>query len=64
MSKRNTKGKAQYDQPRRSCFDCANAEYIGEGDFICDACGEPALVMENYIPAEGFRTGCREWEER
>lgn len=61
MSKR---GKKQYDTRKRTCLDCANAVPCGEGDFICDAGDEPAFVIEDYAPGQGFRTGCEEWTDR
>lgn len=37
-----------------SCFDCKNANYICEGDFLCDLLEQPLLVIENWVPTKNY----------
>lgn len=46
-----------------NCFDCENSTYIGEGDYMCDECGEPVIVITEFIePTEHFnRCNGKKW---
>ena len=35
-----------------SCFDCANANYICEGDFLCDI--DDTCVIADWTPTEYY----------
>lgn len=47
------------------CLDCANAEYIGDGDYVCYENVEPKLVMIDFVPSKDFNF-CRgrKWIEQ
>lgn len=36
------------------CESCANLIPIGEGDHICNECGEPKVVIEDYFAASSY----------
>lgn len=39
-----------------NCFECTNALYIGEGDYVCDCM--QVIVIEDFSPSDNFRE-CR-----
>lgn len=49
--KRRSK-KRQYQEP--SCLVCSNCILIGEGDHICNECGEPVVVISEYAPTNDY----------
>ncbi len=38
----------------KTCDNCANCLYIGEGDYACMAGAEPVIVKEEHIPNENY----------
>lgn len=36
------------------CEYCGNCIPIGEGDHVCNECGEPVIVISDYEPAEDY----------
>jgi hypothetical protein len=40
------------EQMRGSCFDCDNANYICEGDFLCDI--DDTVVIADWVPTEHY----------
>ena len=48
------KRKSNIPRPEASCLGCANCIPIGEGDHICNECGEPVIVFSGYVPAEDY----------
>ena len=57
MSKHNSKhNNCNPDECLGSCFDCANANYICEGDFLCDAYDtiEPPVVISDWVPTKDY----------
>lgn len=48
----------------KTCHNCDDCVYIGEGDFICDKCN-PFIVMEDFVPNE-YYMACKNkqvWKE-
>lgn len=41
------------DAPKRDCTQCANCEYLGEGDFLCDV--RMKLVIQDWDMSTAFR---------
>lgn len=57
--KRKNKKKVVYND----CFNCANCQYIGEGDHICDV--DMSIVVDEWTPTEEFNhCGGKEFVER
>lgn len=52
----NKKHKHDSDECLGSCFDCAFANYICEGDFLCDAYDDipPPVVVSDWQPTENY----------
>ena len=44
-----------------TCETCDNCVYIGDGDFICDRCKDPELVIIDWQPE---RDACEKWSEK
>lgn len=36
------------------CEYCENCIPIGEGDHVCNECGEPVIVISDYAPADNY----------
>ncbi len=48
----------------KTCETCDNCVAIGEGDHICYECGEPKMVISDYIPTgEYLSCGGKRYEE-
>lgn len=39
---------------KSSCLVCSNCIPIGEGDHICNECGEPVVVLSEYEPTDDY----------
>ena len=37
-----------------SCFECDKANYICEGDFLCDAYDESPVVISDWLPTRDY----------
>ena len=37
-----------------SCLECEFANYICEGDFLCDKCDEPTIVVSDWRPTKDY----------
>lgn len=48
------KRKLRISHPEYSCLTCSNCIPIGEGDHICNECGEPKMVISDYAPTEEY----------
>ena len=46
MSKRNRYKRCPNKEQVKCCFECANCQYIGEGDHICDVSME---IIESQL---------------
>lgn len=46
--------KVNIPYPNACCLTCTNCIPIGEGDHVCNECGEPAIVINDYAPAEDY----------
>lgn len=60
-NKRGKRGKAQLE---KTCSNCGNCQYIGDGDYACIASEtEPVIVMEEHTPNENYcYCNGKEWE--
>lgn len=38
----------------KGCETCSNCIPIGEGDHVCNECGEPVIVISDYAPADDY----------
>lgn len=46
-----------YDDPDQlvgTCFDCDNANYICEGDYLCDAYHDSPCVISDWVPTKFY----------
>lgn len=48
------KRKSNITRSEASCLTCSNCIPIGEGDHICNECGELVIVISDYAPAEDY----------
>jgi len=48
------KRKKRVNKQPRMCEYCENCIPIGEGDHICTECGEPKMVISDYIPTSEY----------
>ena len=63
MSKRNRHKHRSNKEQVKCCFECANCQYIGEGDHICDVNME--IIVDEWEPTEMFyHCGGKEFTER
>lgn len=48
----------------KGCESCSNLIPIGEGDHICNECGDmPAMVISDYVPTDEYmKCGGRRYE--
>lgn len=46
---------------KATCETCESCVYIGDGDFICDRCKDPELVIIDWQPE---REACEKWSEK
>ena len=52
MSKKRKKKLQGQPKPVKGCFECANCQYIGAGDHICDVNME--IVADDWEPTNMF----------
>ena len=46
-----------------SCFECDKANYICEGDFLCDAYDDSPIVISDWVPtSDYFKCGGKYYE--
>lgn len=51
------------DRFEKTCDNCSECIYIGEGDSVCLAEQEPKLVMEDHLPSDNYYWCCgKEWK--
>lgn len=63
MSKKRKKKSQGQPKPVKCCFECANCQYIGEGDHICDVNME--IIIDEWEPTDMFyHCGGKEFIER
>ena len=63
MSKKRKKKSQGQPKPVKFCFECANCQYIGEGDHICDVNME--IITDDWEPTDMFyHCGGKEFIER
>lgn len=51
---RKHKRKSKIPHSEVCCLNCSNCIPIGEGDHICNECGEPVIVLRDYAPTEDY----------
>lgn len=61
---KNKHGKRSKAQPEKTCSNCGNCQYIGDGDYACLADESDAfIVMEEHIPNENYcHCHGKDWE--
>lgn len=48
------KKKIDIPYPEANCLTCSNCIPIGEGDYVCNECGEPVIVISDYAPTDDY----------
>lgn len=51
MKKTNKKDK---EENIKTCENCINCIYIGEGDFICDVDSPPKVILTDFTPTDEY----------
>ena len=63
MSKRNRYKRCPNKEQVKCCFECANCQYIGEGDHICDVSMD--IIVDEWEPTDMFyHCGGKEFVEQ
>lgn len=44
----------------KSCYDCDNCVYVGEGGFMCLHTNK--IVMDDFMPTDDYKINCKRWE--
>lgn len=56
--------KKSYKGARKDCLSCKRPMFIGSGGYTCNVNGETILVIDEWMPAEGYKTHCKKWVEQ